>query len=75
MKGISFPLHEMWEQLESVSQHCFMYALLSVYAEHQCEDRKYNQGVSKYFKDTKLNFNRKVVIKLEFQMSIMYIAI
>lgn len=49
-----------------------MWALLSVYVEHQCEDHKYNQGASKYFIDTKLNFNRKVVIKLGFQMGIMY---
>lgn len=62
----------MWQQLESVFQHCFVWALLSVYTEHQCEDIKYNQEASQYFMVTKLNFNRKVVIKLGFQMSIMY---
>lgn len=58
--------------LESVTQHCFMRALLRVHAEHQSEDIKYNQEASQYFMDKESNLNIKVVIKLGFQLSIMH---
>lgn len=36
------------------------------------EDIKYNQEASKYFMDKVSNLNTKVVIKLGFQLTIMY---